>query len=172
MLVKDGVSGTGSWSPDGRKIAVGHDDYLCGNCNDAERIWIIRATGRAGQSWSVGTPLLTSTTATPTGRRTGAGSLSPRNSTPAVKANAGYYAVEVVDLDSRGHPVGKWHDLGLGSDPSWSPDGTQIAFENGSRSQFYANDSHPQIYAMDANGKRRHRLTHDRKWNHAPAWSP
>ena len=49
--------------------------------------------------------------------------------------------------------------------PSWSPDGSQIAFVSNRTGT-------PQIYIMNANGSGVRRLTFDGRYNTAPAWSP
>jgi Tol biopolymer transport system component len=52
-----------------------------------------------------------------------------------------------------------------GTDPAWSPDGTQIAFSS------FREDS-DEIYTMDSHGNNVQRLT-DTRWAEAePAWSP
>lgn len=55
-------------------------------------------------------------------------------------------------------------DLGLGSDPAWSPDGTEIAFT-----------LWPDIWVMNADGSERRRVTNDPSSTHRvgePTWSP
>ena len=55
-------------------------------------------------------------------------------------------------------------DLGRGFDPVWSPDGTKIAYAQGTTE---TND----IWIMNADGSNKHQLTQN--WNsYAPAWSP
>jgi formylglycine-generating enzyme required for sulfatase activity len=49
--------------------------------------------------------------------------------------------------------------------PSWSPDGTRIAF---SRKQ----DEDWDIYVIDADGSNLQRLTEGERWDVSPAWSP
>ena len=55
--------------------------------------------------------------------------------------------------------------------PSWSPDGTKIAFASGRDSEhngfFYY-----QIYSMNADGSNQTRLTNDDHINRHPSWSP
>ena len=61
-------------------------------------------------------------------------------------------------------------NLARGSNPSWSPDGTQIVFSFG-LGRFRGDVS--DIYIMDANGANRVNLTKGRHKNNAlPAWSP
>lgn len=52
--------------------------------------------------------------------------------------------------------------------PTWSPDGTRIAFESNRDSA----DDKPDIYVMDANGSNVVRLTDHAAHDSAPAWSP
>jgi molecular chaperone DnaK len=60
------------------------------------------------------------------------------------------------DVLSRGHTDEQ--------EPSWSPDGTQIAFIRGLKDA-------REVYVMNANGEGRHPLTHDHEADTAPAWS-
>ncbi len=54
-----------------------------------------------------------------------------------------------------------------GSDPSWSPDGTRIAFASDR-----ATGTDAQIYVMTASGSQQTRLTHDSMPDRRPSWSP
>ena len=56
------------------------------------------------------------------------------------------------------------HDAWDGN-PSWSPDGTQIAFQSN-------RDGNWEIYVMDADGNNLRRLTNHDAWDGSPAWSP
>ena len=56
------------------------------------------------------------------------------------------------------------HDAWDGS-PSWSPDGTQIAFES-------HRDGNGEIYVMDADGNNLRRLTSHSAGDRSPSWSP
>lgn len=50
------------------------------------------------------------------------------------------------------------------SQPSWSPDGSRIAYQS--------DQDADHIYVMDADGKRAHRVTNDPAPETEPAWSP
>ena len=49
--------------------------------------------------------------------------------------------------------------------PSWSPDGTKIAFASG-------RDGNDEIYVMNADGSDQTRLTSDPADDYYPSWSP
>jgi Tol biopolymer transport system component len=51
-------------------------------------------------------------------------------------------------------------------DPTWSPDGTKIAFTSGS------GDFDPEIYVMNANGSDVTQLTNNNGYDASPTWSP
>ena len=51
------------------------------------------------------------------------------------------------------------------SDPTWSPDGTRIAFSSD-------RDGDDEIYTMRSDGTDVRRLTVNDAWDGEPAWSP
>lgn len=57
------------------------------------------------------------------------------------------------------------------SNPSWSPDGSQIAFASGRDNQMLTYVNH-DIYVMSANGSNVQRLTNDGADEGGPRWSP
>ena len=50
-------------------------------------------------------------------------------------------------------------------DPSWSPDGSRIAFSSD-------RDVNSQIYVMNADGSDQTRFTNNDRWEGTPSWSP
>ena len=57
------------------------------------------------------------------------------------------------------------NDPGDDAFPSWSPDGTRIAFAS-------SRDGNVEIYVMDADGTNLVRLTNDPAEDSSPAWRP
>jgi len=56
--------------------------------------------------------------------------------------------------------------------PTWSPDGTRIAFRRWSQIGTPGISSVTDIWVMDANGSNPVNVTNDAEMQHAPAWSP
>jgi len=69
-----------------------------------------------------------------------------------------------MDADGS-NPIRLTDDPGQDSFPTWSPDGSHIAFASD-------RDGNPEIYVMDADGSNVTRLTNDSVFNAFPAWSP
>jgi TolB protein len=65
------------------------------------------------------------------------------------------------------HTDGSDVRLGRGDEPSWSPDGSRIAFLRYGRRRGNAN-----IWTMDADGANKLRVTSGRAFEAGPAWSP
>jgi Tol biopolymer transport system component len=83
--------------------------------------------------------------------------------------------IEIAYVPATGGPVvaltdARKHKM-IASDPTWSPDGSQIAFVMSPRGHLtrYAGDG--DIYVMNANGTHIRQLTHGLSAS-APAWSP
>ncbi|MBI4530618.1 MAG: sigma-70 family RNA polymerase sigma factor [Candidatus Latescibacteria bacterium] len=70
----------------------------------------------------------------------------------------------VMDADGS-HPTRLTHNTANDHQPTWSPDGTKIAFRSDRDGCF-------QIYVMDADGSNQTRLTYHAALDHSPVWSP
>jgi Tol biopolymer transport system component len=83
--------------------------------------------------------------------------------------------IEIDYVSAAGGPVvaltDAWKHKMIASDPTWSPDGSQIAFVMSPRGHLtrYAGDG--DIYLMNANGTHIRQVTHGLA-SSAPAWSP
>ena len=87
-------------------------------------------------------------------------------------ARDGDFEIYVMDLvvDASGFPQGVnvqnlTNNAALDSEPSWSPDGTRIAFMSD-------RGANRDIYVMNANGSGQARLTDDPARDTSPTWSP
>jgi Tol biopolymer transport system component len=72
--------------------------------------------------------------------------------------------IYMVNLDGTGL-VRLTHDPAADFDPSWSPDGRQIAYR-------HEDEKSGQIYVMNADGSDERNLTKRRGLDYSPAWSP
>ncbi|OGN91260.1 MAG: hypothetical protein A2Z75_07530 [Chloroflexi bacterium RBG_13_50_10] len=94
---------------------------------------------------------------------------SPKQTRMALARHYGdYYSWEICTSDSDGTNIERiTNSAAVDSHPTWSPDGTKIAFES-------TRESHnlSSIYVMDADGKNVKCLTPEPKICRSPAWSP
>jgi Tol biopolymer transport system component len=78
---------------------------------------------------------------------------------------------EIYVMNSDGSNQTKLTNVGgwLGADhPSFSPDGSKIAFINPMNDGTY----NTEVYVMNSDGSNRSRLTNDAAWEFSPSWSP
>ena len=145
-------SGSPTWSPDGKQIAF----------TTFQGIDVINADGtNRRQLARLSSWVLTSLAWSPDGKEIVFGSIRPSGDQESAKSR---FTIETISAD--GSDGNKARSLGYGRKPSWSPDGSQIIFE-----QPGANGSLTQIWVMSRDGKRRTQLT-DTGTNWSPSWQP
>ena len=71
----------------------------------------------------------------------------------------------VMNADGSGDTQLTFEVSGLNAEPSWSPDGTRIAFTS-------SRDGNDEVYVMDADGSGQTRLTNSPDTDYSPSWSP
>ncbi len=87
-----------------------------------------------------------------------------------VHAKRGWHTSEIYVMDADGgNPQNLTNNPFHDSSPSWSPDGTRIAF---STNRDWDNPHDYEIYVMDADGGNEQRLTENRDEDRHPSWSP
>jgi TolB protein len=104
---------------------------------------------------------------TPPGLSIGAFAISPDERLIAVHGVTRPGAArDIFVLDAGGADLRQLTDVrGADEDPSWSPDGTRIAFESN-------RDGNPEIYVMNADGGDQTNLTRSAAADLAPSWVP
>ena len=145
-----------NWSPDGRRIAFeshredASDVYVIG-ADGKNLVQLTKAAESDGHpSWS------------PDGLKIAFTSRRNGNFTgPFFLLD-----LEIFVMDALGENVVRLtRSAESDADPSWSPDGTKIAFES-------QRDFDYEIYVMDAAGQKVVRLTQSPGWDGEPSWSP
>ena len=154
-----------AWSPDGTRIAFIRDDFrddfskseLFIMGSDGDNVQKVGSEDLRSPDWSAsGNPSWS-----PDGTRIAVAGRGLRISS---KWRGSFDMVDnIFVVDHDGHNVRRLtYDGGWG--PSWSPDGTRIAFTKSTG--VYATD----IFVMDTNGHNVRRLTYGGGWG--PSWSP
>ena len=87
-----------------------------------------------------------------------------------VHAKRGWSTSEIYVMDADGgNPQNLTNSPFHDSRPSWSPDGTRIAFQS---NRDWDNPHNIEIYVMDANGGDPQNLTNNPNYDRDPSWSP
>ena len=136
-----------SWSPDGSQIAF--DSIRDGNFE----IYVMDADGS------------NQTRLTNNGAADSATSVVPRWHQDRLYVGPGWQRRDLRHGRRREQPDQPHEQRSAGPRPSWSPDGTQIAF-------YTDRDGNNEIYVMDADGSNPINLTNNAASDLAPVWSP
>jgi len=144
-----------SWSPDGTKIAYAHwlDGLVIINADGTNQTTLVAGVGLAQDkiiAWS------------PDGSQIAFSWYRDHDGANGVK----YYDIYTINADGT-NEVRLTINASNNRYPSWSPDGTRIAF-NSDRNVGFSND----IYVMNADGSNQTRLTSDVANEERPMWSP
>ncbi len=154
-----------AWSPDGSRVAFEHyvhqgkylaDEIFTMNADGSDLRQVTHDSGRDSHpSWSPhGTRIVYAYTAAPR--------FAPAGCEGTALCPSDIY---VINVDGSGKQQ-LTNDTADDSQPSWSPDGTEIAFVSG------RNDAHGDIYVMNADGAGVTDLTPGSHWDSHPGWSP
>jgi dipeptidyl aminopeptidase/acylaminoacyl peptidase len=146
-----------TWSPDGTKIAFvssrdGNDEIYVMNADGSNQT---RLTNNASFDWDPAW--------SPDGTKIAFGTT---RDFPGITGNVGDgLEVYVMNADG-GNPIRLTNNFRLDGQPSWSPDGTKIAFTT-------QRDGLPLVYVMNPNGSNQVNITQSTTLDSAdPEWSP
>ena len=160
----EGPDAAPAWSPDGTKLVFEGIRNIPGGGTTGRQLWVMNADGSGVRQLTDGGANL-------------APAWSPLGDRIAFHSNLdGEFEIYAIPADSA--PAGgadarvKLTDnIGLqDQNPTWSPDGTRIAFERGTGTNI--GDTTKEIWVMDADGTDGAQLTFNSDYDVQPAWSP
>lgn len=111
-----------------------------------------------------GKPVATDVVVTVNGESVGIGTFTVLRGILYVAERGEYFVICHMNPDGS-NQTDLTDSLGMAMFPVWSPDGTKIAFMNGSGENL-------DIYVVDTDGSNEQRLTYHPAWDMFPAWSP
>jgi TolB protein len=157
---KDVLLVTPDWSPDGKQIVFTRVSYPTGT--PIASVWVMNSDGTgarkianasADPAWSPDGEHIAIATGRDNFGKTCFGGCQPNDE------------IYVVDTDGKS-PTRLTKDKAEDTSPSWSPDGTQIAFVSDRAGREQAND----IYVVDATGGEARPITANDVWDLEPDW--